>query len=389
VSADVEAIRRAYEADRQQVRPVTHAGQVPSTYEAITPEWLTAILCRDLPDARVTGFRLDERDDGSSNRRRIFVEYNEAGQAAGLPPRLFCKAAEGLENRIVLGVSDTAQAEADFYNLARGRLDIQATRAVFAGFDPETFAYIIVMPDMADAVHFCDERTRLDWDGAVSLVTTLAKLHGAFFESPELGSATLPFKHWPRWWRDMMKGAPDFPAFCDRGFHDAESVIPPRLYARAAEIWPATERSVTRHLDLPRSLIHSDVHFKNWYRTNDGGELGLSDWQLATVGHWSRDYAFATTTALTVEQRREWGEELLRTYLDRLAAAGGERPGYDDALTNVRQQLLSALAFWTITLRPTDDMPAMQPERTTFEFIRRMATAIDDLDSLSAFGGGL
>lgn len=385
MSADAETIRRAYEADRRQVRPVTHAGQVPSTYEAITPEWLTAILCRDLPDARVTGFRLDERDDGSSNRRRIFVDYDEAGQAAGLPPRLFCKAAEGLENRIVLGVSDTALAEADFYNRARGRLDIQATRAVFAGFDPETFAYIIVMPDMADDVTFCDERTRLDWAGAVSLVTTLAKLHGTFFESPELGSATLPFKHWPLWWRNMMTGAPTFPSFCDRGFRDAGSVIPARLYARADEIWPATEKSVARHLDLPRSLIHSDVHFKNWYRTNEDGELGLSDWQLATVGHWSRDYAFATTTALTVEQRRDWGEELLRVYLDRLAAAGGERPSYEDALTNVRQQLFSALAFWTITLRPTDDMPAMQPERTTYEFIKRMATAIDDLDSLSAF----
>ncbi len=386
MTADAQAIRRAYEADQKQVRLVTRAGQVPSTYEAITVEWLTDILCRDLPDARVKGLRLDARDDGSSNRRRIFVDYNEAGKAAGLPDRLFCKAAEGLENRIVLGVSGTALAEANFYNLVRNRLDIEAPRAVYAGFDPETFAYIIVMPDMAGEVHFCDERTRLDWKGATALVTTLARLHGRFFESPELGTRALPFRHWPIWWRDMMTGAPDFPDFCDRGFVDAQSVIPNRLFARRADIWPATEKSVARHLHLPRSLIHSDVHFKNWYRT-DKGDLGLSDWQLTTIGHWSRDYAFATTTALTVEQRRDWGEELLRFYLDQLAACGGERPGYDDALTNVRQQLFSALAFWTITLRPTGDMPAMQPEHTTYEFIKRMATAIDDLDSLAAFQG--
>ena len=382
--ADVEAVRRAYEEDSRQVRPVTHAGQVPSTYEAITPEWLTDVLCKDLPDARVIGLDLDTPDNGSSNRRRIFVTYNEAGQAAGLPARLFCKAAEALENRLVLGMSGTAQAEADFYNLVRPRLDIRSTRAVYAGFDPGTFAYIIVMPDMAGEVTFCDERVALDWKGAVSLVSNLARLHGTFFESPELGSPTIPFRHWTTWWRDMMAVAPTFAPCCDQGFGLAERVIPPRLFARRAEIWPATEASAEKHLQLPRSLIHSDVHFKNWFMTKDG-ELGLSDWQLATTGHWSRDYAFATTTALTIEQRREWGEELLRTYLDALAAAGGERPSYDDALLNVRQQLMTALAFWTITMQPTGDMPAMQPERTTFEFLKRLTTAIDDLDSLDSF----
>jgi hypothetical protein len=379
----VEEITRAYAAD-QGVRPVTELDQVPGTYEAITPEWLSKILCKRHPGAAVTALRLDARDDGSSNRRRIFLEYNAAGQDAGLPATVFCKAAEGLENRLVLGVSGTALAEANFYNLVRDRLDIEATRAYFAGFDPRTFAYIIVMEDIAGRVEFCDETTRLDWDGAVSHVTTLAGLHGRFYESPELGSPALPFKRWPTWWADMMTGAPDFAASCGKAFVMAESVIPPRLFSRGAEVWPCTDASVARHNALPQTLIHSDVHFKNWYRTPDN-RLGLSDWQLTTIGHWARDYAFATTTAQTVEQRRDWGPELLRVYLDALAAAGGARVGYDEAFLNVRQQLFTALAFWTITLRPAEGMPAMQPEHTTYEFIKRMATAIDDYDALDSF----
>lgn len=381
----VEKIKQRYAAEQAgDIVLATRADQVPATYDAMTCEWLSAIVCRDAPGAAVTGFRFDVRDDGSSNRRRIFLDYNAAGQAAGLPGKLFCKAAENLENRIVLGVSGTALAESNFYNLVRERLDIPTPHARFAGFDPDNFAYLIVMDDMADDVVFPDERVEMSWEMAVEQVRTLAGLHSRFFEDRELGTAALPFKRWPDWWQAMMTGAPRFGEFCDRAFGDAEAVIPARLFKRRSEIWPATERSVLRHNDLPHTLIHSDVHFKNWFILGDG-RLGLSDWQLTTIGHWSRDFAFAITTSLTVENRRRWGDDLLRFYLDEMARRGVPAVAFEEARRNVAQQLFSALAFWTITLRPADDMPAMQPEHTTYEFIKRLATAIDDLDALDAF----
>jgi hypothetical protein len=57
----------------------------------------------------------------------------------------------------------------------------------------------------------------------------------------------------------------------------------------------------------------------------------------------------------------------------------------DEAWKNMRQQLLTALAFWTITLRPAPGMPDMQPERTTHEFLRRIYAAMDDHDALDSF----
>ncbi|MFT4052916.1 MAG: aminoglycoside phosphotransferase family protein [Novosphingobium sp.] len=384
MGASAEAIKAAFAAEEGRVRPVHRADEVPATYDAITREWLTAVLCGATPGGEVTGFSFDARDDGSSNRRRIFLSYNAQGQSAGLPATVFCKAAETLENRIVLGVSDTARAEADFYNLVRPRIDFEAPTPRFARFDPDSFAYLIMMDDVAGKVHFPDERTTLTRAQAEALVTTLSRLHSSFYESPELGTASLPFKHWPLWWRDMMSGAPDFPDFCDKGFEAAQAVLPRRLIDRRPEIWTATEKSVARHLELPRTLIHSDVHLKNWYITPDD-RMGLADWQLTTIGHWSRDFIFSTLTALTVEQRREWLEDLLRLYLDLMAERGVPRIAFDEALTNVRQQMFTAFAFWTITMRPTADMPAMQPEHTTLEFLHRMGTAIDDYDALDAF----
>ena len=160
--------------------------------------------------------------------------------------------------------------------------------------------------------------------------------------------------------------------------------MPARLFARRDEVWDATMRSVDQHNHLPKTLIHCDVHLKNWYIAKSGA-MGLSDWQIASVGHWSRDVIYTLTTALTVENRRAWEQDLVRLYLDVMAEAGVPREPLDQVWQSLRQQLMSALAFWTITLRPAEGMPDMQPLRTTREFLKRLLTAIDDHQSLDSF----
>jgi hypothetical protein len=64
---------------------------------------------------------------------------------------------------------------------------------------------------------------------------------------------------------------------------------------------------------------------------------------------------------------------------------GVPREPIDQVWTALRQQLMTALAFWTITLRPAEGMPDMQPLRTTREFLHRLLVAIDDHGSLDAF----
>ena len=380
-----EMVRQAYEADERHPRAAVKPGDVPSRYELVTTEWLTAILCRDVPGATVTGFELGPRNDGSSNRRRIIVAYNNAGRAAGLPASVFCKAAESLGNRLILGPTGTAQSEIDFYAKIRPRLDIEAPVGLYGAYDPETFNYLVMMHDLTGEATFFDDHTVvLPREQAEQMMRLLARLHAAFHESPELGTASVPYLTWPDWWARMMTVSPDFGKACDRGFAAAEPVVPPRLFARAEEIWPRTLDSVERHLGLSRSLIHCDVHLKNWYVTSDG-RMGLADWQILTVGHWSRDLAYALATALTVENRRAWMADLIRLYLDEAEALGMGRTSYDDALRLCRQQLMTTLAFWTITLCPAEGMPPMQPQGLTEEWLRRITSMMDETDALDSF----
>lgn len=112
--------------------------------------------------------------------------------------------------------------------------------------------------------------------------------------------------------------------------------------------------------------------------------MGLADWQTVARGHWSRDLIYALTTALTVEHRRLWLDDLIKLYVEEMRRLGADMPGLDEVWLNLRQQLFSALAFWAVTLLPAPGMPEMQPRKTTMEFLRRLYAAMDDYHSFAA-----
>lgn len=379
----IEQIQAAYASDQQRIADkVYSAAELPLSYEAITDEWLTDILCTQHVGAKVVGHRLDVADSGSSNRRKISLDYNEAGHIAGLPTALFCKASHGLTNRIALGVSGAAYSEVTFYNRIRPLLSMEAPQCFHAAFDPRSFNSIVVLDDLSQdrRTEFCSHRTVMTRTRAESQLALLGGFHGKGYQSAEIKAQLPLFTTWPEFFDNtlgfgMREGS-------EQGFLAAEEVIPPHLHRRHKEIWPATLRSVERHDHLPHTLVHGDVHLKNWYVAGSG-EMGLSDWQGTTRGHWGRDFAYTLATALTVEDRRYWEQDLLRFYLDRMHASGGPVVDFNAAWDHYRQQLMTALTWWTVTLTPPPGMPDMQPRDITLEFIRRIATAMDDLESLS------
>jgi hypothetical protein len=379
----VQKITAAFERDQRRLADPLQPGELPLSYESLTDAWLTVALCKQVAGAQVTSHRLGEVDTGSSNRRKLALQYNTIGQSAGLPENLFCKASHDLANRMVLGISGGARCEVLFYRDVRPLLDIEAPHCYYAAYDAESCNSMIMLGDISSTVtEFCTDKTPIDRRRAESQMRLLGAMHGRVYGSPELQQRVLQLPTWPQFFENTK--AFGMEAGSNRGFLAAESVIPSRLYARYAEIWPKTLASVELHQGLPHTLQHGDVHLKNWYVAGNG-EMGLSDWQCCGRGHWARDVAYAVSSALLPEDRRAWERELLALYLDSLHAAGGPRVSFDQALLAFRQQLLTALTWWTITLTPAEGLPDMQPRDTTLEFLRRISTAMDDLESLDAF----
>src|ERR1051325_8881146 len=113
----------------------TRYEDVPSSVRAITPEWLTAVLCRDVPGARALDVPVQHASSGTHQRDRLLVTYNDAGQAAGLPRSIFTKSAPTVVTRMMTGFNGTARVEGQFYMNVRPLLDIEAPTGYHAAFD--------------------------------------------------------------------------------------------------------------------------------------------------------------------------------------------------------------------------------------------------------------
>lgn len=226
---------------------------------------------------------------------------------------------------------------------------------------------------------FCDYETRFSDIQIAAALELLASLHGHFYDDPPL--------------KEELSWIPNYEVFFDalaatgtRKCHDqalveARDVIPARIFAAREKLWPAAVAGLAVHSEQPRTVLHSDLHPGNWYLTGAGAP-GLCDWQCIVQGHWARDFAYAVSTMLDVEQRRASESELLRHYLQCLAQANGPEINFDDAFEDYARQLPSALLMWTPTLCHPPTMPDMQPKQVSIEMIRRIAVAIDDLGVL-------
>jgi aminoglycoside phosphotransferase (APT) family kinase protein len=357
---------------------------VPCTPYAVTPEWLTAVLCGKVPGAVVTQVEVKAASAGTHERHRLKVSYNGEGRRAGLPVSIFTKSLPSIVTRMIGGFNGTARVEGSFFTQIRPQLEIEAPLCYHSAYDRRTFAAIHLLEDLVatKSATFCNHKTYVTRAMADDMIDLLASLHGRFYGDPTLAERYRWLASYSRWFTiGAAKMGTEY--YTRKAFDAAAHVIPAGVMTRRDDVWPATMRALALHDSEPQGLIHSDVHIGNWYRTG-AGQMGLCDWQCLSRGHWSRDFAYAVTASLTPDNRRSWERGLLARYIERFAEKTGITPDFDLSFLRYRQQIVHALAMWTITLCHSPLLPNMQPEDTTLTMIERMTTAMADLDALDS-----
>jgi len=359
--------------------------QVPPTTDHLTEEWLSLALCDGTPGARVTGYELGARNDGTSARRPLRVVYNEEGREAGLPEHLFTKSGPTFATRLVSAAAGLSVIEATFYAQIRPTLDIEAPVTRYSAYDPISNRQMLIIDDVSvtRGAEFGTVITRkLTREQAEKVIDTLAALHAHFWNAP-LGNRFGSWLSSSYDWMDRLNVTINAAKRIEVAFERGRDVIPAELYARRQEVHPAIMRSLEINISGPQTLLHGDVHPGNWYVTDDG-DMGLYDWQCIVRGGWARDVAYALSSHLTVEDRRAWERELVARHGERLAESGITPPDAEAAFLAYRQQMGHAMFMWLGTIGRHPLQPQMQPADITLESVRRTCQAAADLETLDA-----
>lgn len=379
-SATVGAYKLGEAITRPKARTID---DVPVSGETVTPEWLTAVLCREVPDAEVTSFNTTNGSRGTSTRVAIQVEYNDAGIRAGLPTELFAKTTTDFSQRILLGGGKMIDGETRFFRDFRPQVQMEAPLGYWGASDPSSWRSIALMEDIAATrgAVFSEPTDPIGRDQIEDLVRNLARLHGTFWEHPSI-SALNP----PAYMLEAYLAAIDMKKRCEIGLRRAQEVVPEALHGQSDRLWAGVERAIdiATH-DIPPTLLHGDPHIGQTYVTNTGA-MGYVDWQVVMRGGWAHDFAYTVNSGCEPDDRRAWAQELLAAYLDELGSVSGGAPSFDEAWLLYRQQSMFAYAAWAFTIGRAAYQPKMQTEETCLTLLRRITTAIDDNESLDALG---
>ena len=333
------------------------ASTVPGSLDEVTADWLTAALSDAHPGTEVAGVEVGEVIHGSLTKARLAIDF--ASNPSALPTSVFLKAA--FEDH---GIPVSVRSEAVFYDRARPTIDVVAPGCLAAIHD-EAHG-VVVMHDLGtEGAIITDPRVGWSVDLVADGLTQLAGLHAG-------------------WWGEgLADGIPEF-----EGSNALGAVLMAEGYWEECVAGPAgvhvperfADRETTRpwveslwRLDRerPRAFLHGDAHLGNTYVTA-GGRAGFLDWGGVTAGHWAREVCYFMAGALSPEDRRAHEEDLLRSYLDALAAGGAEPvPSWDEAWLSYRRHCLHGLLWF---LCPTQ----MQPVDIINANVERFAIAATD-----------
>jgi aminoglycoside phosphotransferase (APT) family kinase protein len=348
----------------------------PAEDRAVTPELLTGLLAQRRAGVVVQDVAVLDESSGSANRLRLRLTYAPDTDAE-LPTALFLKR----------NLPDFAFPREMYVNEVRiyrdvvPELDVETPEIFGLAFDEERLRFTLVMTDLLSepGARVGHVLAPVTLEEIRSLLTTLARLHAAYWDSPRLDAELSWLARPPacpnmRFWREIG------PRLTERHLSRGHRAgIVDRTYWAEDRIWRGLDRMLAADDTGPRTVLHGDVHAGNvYYRAGRPG--GLLDWQLALQGSWALDVTYLITSALDAGQRAAHERELLDFYLAELGARGVVAPSREEAWTRYRQNVLYGALMWFIT------PDGVHTEDAQLEYIARCVRAGEELDTLGALG---
>ncbi len=315
--------------------PVT---TLPASPTDLTPEWLSAAMGIEVAEVEVL-------DHAFATNQRATIAVTYAAPGAG-PDTLFVKLAPLDEaHRKMVGATGMGVREAQFYADVAGAIDLLVPSCSYAAADDDLF--VLLLEDLSKrGCRFSGGEWGVSAEHAAGALRELAAFHARFGDEDERNRVA-PWLRTPT----AKPNSAGTAALMRHVLDERGGSLPPD-YVAIGELY------VTHHAWFdemwhsgPQTLIHGDAHIGNVFL--DGDRVGFHDWGLTRVSTPLRDLSYFLTMTVDISERRAHERDLIATYLDALAAAGGPTIGFDDAWEAHRLQASYTVVATFLAYMPT------------------------------------
>jgi len=304
-------------ADR--VVPRSAAARGPGDF---TTHWLDGVL--RLPEGSVTRSEVREIDHGTSLRVHLEVFHGDDSTSVFIkqtPTRIAA--------RLFNTFARLCAHEVHFYRHVADRTDCAPT-ALAADWHALTGRSTLVLPNLHDAgFEFVDVADRVTVDQTALGIEALAGLHRKFWGNNGFDRSGE--------YQPVNSSAPFVTPLLCRYLGGNPAALADQLppeFVRDVHILRTSAGSLNAVFNsFAQTLLHNDSHQGNMAFRHD--RALLLDWQVCSVGPALKDFAYYLTT-LDSDVRRTHERDLLKQYLDVLAAGDGPVIAWDEAWEGYR-----------------------------------------------------
>lgn len=334
----------------------------PSSTDEVTPALLTQALRStgtigaDTAVAEVHHETIGEGVGIMGQLARLTVRY--AGPATGAPGSMVVKLPSHLpENRAVGEHFRFYEREGRFYEQIGGKVEVRTARCYWNHVDPATATYGLLLEDLGGRT-MISQIAGLGAGRAEQALCELAKLHAEWWASPALDGLTwMPRLDDPVNLAAGQQYRDAWPLFVER-IGDAVPAEAIALGERVKEQYESL--LVVGVADAPLTICHGDFRADN-LMFDDAPDaedaIAVLDWQISFRGPAISDVTYLLCQSMTVEERRESEQALVRAWHDALLdgdVPGGSYP-FDLAWEHHQRGMLGA------TVYPVTAMGALDP----------------------------
>lgn len=353
---------------------------LPKSIDDLDADWLQQAMGTHLGGSRIDGFSAEVIGIGEGfmgQLARITLNYADAGQAERTetaPGSLIAKfAATRADTREMAREQNLYEREIGFYQDIGQAVGLRVPACYYSDYDRENQYFVMLLEDMAPGVP-SDQVVGTTRETSRQVVEQFARMHAKWWNNDALDGYP-----WARWiinempmeeglarLKESMVEAETSGRFDD--YPEMKRLMP--LLPPLFRLEPAPP--------LPFSLTHGDLRSDNIIAPGaQGGEFCVIDWQLAGKGDPINDIARWLAQSISIQDRRETEQELLKLYHDTLIEEGVQGYSYRKFINAYKMNLVVIFVMFSMSIDSVD-RSSERAQALFHQFYARLDAALAD-----------